>query len=184
MTNYAKADISAEQSSPRQDARVQGTDGDKERSSGAEETPGQGAQAPHAGSLLNRQCSYPKRLRLRKPIEFRQVYAHGRRYDGVLMTAFVLGGSLEYHRMGVTASRKLARGAVERNRAKRLLREAFRLCAIELSGLRARYDWVLNARRSLLNAKVANSLEDFRKIIARVREDENFGGGANQAIKQ
>jgi ribonuclease P protein component len=184
MTDYAKADISAEQSSPRQDARVQGTDGDKERSSGAEKTPGQGAQAPHAGSLLNQHCPYPKRVRLRKPIEFRQVYAHGRRYDGGLMTAFVLGNSLEYHRMGVTASRKLAKGAVERNRAKRLLREAFRLCATELSDLRAKYDWVLNARRSLLDTQVANSLEDFRKIIARVWQDENGGGGANQAIKR
>ncbi|MFH4316754.1 ribonuclease P protein component, partial [Acinetobacter baumannii] len=80
---------------------------------------------------------------------------------------------LDRHRLGVTASRRTARRAVQRNRLKRLLREAFRLSRKELESLRWKYDWVLNANRRLLEAKVWQPLEDLRQIIARVAEEES-----------
>ncbi len=101
------------------------------------------------------------------------MYATGRRYDGRLMTAFVHPNDLQHHRLGVTASRKATGNAVERNRAKRLLREAFRLSSRELDGLKLKYDWVLNARRSLLSVKVAAPLEEFHRIIQRAASDES-----------
>ena len=61
---------------------------------------------------------------------------------------------------------------MERNRAKRLLREAFRLSNAELDGLALKYDWVLNARRAILTVKMAAPLEEFRRIIARAANDE------------
>ena len=67
----------------------------------------------------------------------------------------------------------MARGAVERNRAKRLLREAFRLSGAQLGSLQTRYDWVLNPRRSLLKVKVSAPLKEFQAIIARVAVDES-----------
>jgi ribonuclease P protein component len=121
-----------------------------------------------------------KQTHLRASDEFRRVYATGRRYDGRLMTAFVHPNDLQHHRLGVTASRKATGNAVERNRAKRLLREAFRLSAAELDGLERKYDWVLNARRSLLSVKLAAPLEEFQRIIRRAADDENRAQAANE----
>jgi len=104
--------------------------------------------------------------------DFRKVYANGRRYEGSLMMAFVHPNGLEHHRFGITASRKAIGNAVERNRCKRLLRETLRLNEAAFSGMKLRYDWVLNARRSLLRVKVAASLQDFQKIISRVLTHE------------
>ena len=114
----------------------------------------------------------PKDARLRKPAEFRAVYEKGRRLDGRLMTAFVLPNRLEQHRLGITASRKMSRLAVDRNRAKRLLREAFRLTGGELAGLENRYDWVFNARRLIIEVKTDAVAADLRRIIVQVGRSE------------
>lgn len=88
------------------------------------------------------------------------------------MTVFLLPNGLPHHRFGITASRKAIGNAVERNRSKRLLREAIRLSSTALEGLQGKYDWVLNARRSLLYVRAAAPLEEFEKIIARAALDE------------
>lgn len=88
------------------------------------------------------------------------------------MTAFVCLNDLAHHRFGITASRKATGHAVERNRAKRLLREMFRLSSPALDALNLKYDWVFNARRTLLSVKLVAPLEEFQGIIARVARDE------------
>jgi ribonuclease P protein component len=114
----------------------------------------------------------PKDARLRKPAEFRVVYDKGRRFEGRLLTAFALRTEHGLHRLGITASRKMSRLAVKRNRAKRLLREAFRLTGGELGGLKNSYDWVFNARRSLIEVKVEAVIADLRRIISQVERNE------------
>lgn len=109
---------------------------------------------------------------MRKSAEFRAVYEGGKRFDGRLVTAFVLPTQLEQHRLGITASRKMSRLAVKRNRAKRLLREAFRLTDNELGGLRNRYDWVFNARRLIIEVKADAVAADLKRIIAQVGRSE------------
>lgn len=84
------------------------------------------------------------------------------------MTAFVRRNQLGHHRLGITASKRVARLAVDRNRMKRLLREMFRLSETTLLSLESHYDWVFNAKRSLLKVKLADSLEDFKRIAATV----------------
>jgi ribonuclease P protein component len=109
---------------------------------------------------------------LRDSQEFQRVYKSGRRYDGSLLTAFALPNDCNYHRLGVTASKKALGNSVERNRAKRLLRETFRLTQVPLSLLHKNYDWVLNGRRRLLSAKLNQPLEEFQKIVSAVARDE------------
>ena len=172
MIDYAEANLSAEQPSSRKDARLQTPNVNQERSPGTEKAARQRTQAPDPGTLLRQRRPLPETARLKNSEEFRQVYERGRRFDGSWMTVFVLPNNLDFHRLGITASRKVARSAVKRNRAKRLLREAFRLNGTELNGLRYKYDWVLNAKRALLASKVFGPLGEFREIVAQVGKHE------------
>ncbi len=172
MIDYAKAHISTEQPAESQDSRIQITDGDQGRSPSAEETSRQGTQAADPGALLNRSAALPQKVRLKDSGQFRVVYANGKRFDGHLMTAFIRRNDLDHHRLGITASRKLSLKSVARNRAKRLLRETFRLSGSDLENLQANYDWVLNPKRVLLKAKLAAPLADFQEIVAKVGRSE------------
>src|SRR5207253_5212457 len=79
-------------------------------------------------------------------------YAEGQRFDGRLLAAFLRRNDFAEHRVGVTASSKAIGKSNQRNRANRLLRELSRWSASELSPLQENYDWVLNAKRALLDA--------------------------------
>ena len=118
----------------------------------------------------------PKRRRLRARADFQKVYTQGQRYDGRLLAAFLRKNELNEHRLGVTASTKAVGKSVDRNRAKRLLRELFRRSAAELKGLQQAYDWVLNAKRPLLVSDEELRFREFRRIIAQVTQAERRGG--------
>jgi ribonuclease P protein component len=112
------------------------------------------------------------KVHLRRSGEFKNVYQNGKRYDSSLITAFVLPNDQPNHRLGITVSRKTASRALDRNRAKRLLRETFRIRKDSLAVLKRKYDWVLNGKRSLVSVKVNSPLEEFDKIMIRVAADE------------
>lgn len=109
---------------------------------------------------------------LRGSRDFQRVYRKGKRYEGVLMTAFVLPNQLSHNRFGVTASRKALGNAVQRNRARRLLKETFRLRKSLLLDLQDRYDWVINAKRRLPTFKLAAAIDEFEKLVVRVAKEE------------
>src|SRR6476660_1916128 len=105
---------------------------------------------------------------LRDTTEFQHVYRNGKRYEGVFISAFVIENQELNHRLGVTASKKALGKAVQRNRAKRLLRETFRANETSLSALTKNYDWVLNAKPAVLSQKLNAPREELDGIIERV----------------
>lgn len=68
----------------------------------------------------------PKSALLRKGWEFEQVYRGGRRLHGACFTLICQSNNAGRSRLGISIHRKI-RGAVKRNRLKRIIRESFRL---------------------------------------------------------
>ena len=105
---------------------------------------------------------------LRDTSEFQRVYRNGKRYEGVFISAFVIENQELNHRLGVTASQKALGKAVQRNRAKRLLRETFRSNENFLRELAKNYDWVLNAKAAVLHQKLDAPRQELKGIIEKV----------------
>ena len=167
-SEYAEENLSTKQPTPREKARLQGEDGDQKRPSRSKTSASERPQAPDGSALLR--FDLPKETRLAKRAEFLRVYEQGERIEGRFMTVFVLPNGRDIQRVGITATKKAIGKAHDRNRAKRLLRESFRLSREELEKISVKYDWVLNARRGLLKVKLEKPLEEFRQIAARIGE--------------
>ena len=103
-----------------------------------------------------------KRGRLSRSAEFERVYRQGRSHANrfLVLYAFPRGGE-DAARLGLSVSRKVG-GAVERNRVKRLLREAFAARAEELP---AGHDVVLVARPDVRELAENEGLDGVRRAL-------------------
>jgi ribonuclease P protein component len=80
-----------------------------------------------ARSAAARPLSFPRARRLRKPGDFKRVYAAGRRIGHDFFSVTAQPNELERARLGMAVAVRAMGGAVQRNRIRRLIRESFRL---------------------------------------------------------
>ncbi len=66
-------------------------------------------------------------------------------------------------RLGVVSPKRVFKRAVDRNRAKRLLRESFRMLQHNLEA----GDYILISRSYILRAKSQDVLADFKKVVSK-----------------
>jgi ribonuclease P protein component len=71
--------------------------------------------------------SFPPARRLRKPGEFKRVYATGRRMGNEFFTVNTQPNELKAARLGMSVAVRAMGNAVQRNRVRRMIRESFRL---------------------------------------------------------
>jgi len=104
-----------------------------------------------------------RRGRLSRAAEFERVYRQGRSQGNrfFVLYSFPRGGD-EAPRLGVSVSRKVG-GAVDRNRVKRLLREAF---AVEGERVPGDHDVVLVARPEARDLAEREGLSGVRRELA------------------
>jgi ribonuclease P protein component len=83
-----------------------------------------------------------------------------------LFTAFIQERTDAGPRIGLTVTRKVG-SSVERNRCRRLLREAFRRNRTLAEGLAV--DIVINAKRELVSATYADVESELVRLLTRIR---------------
>jgi len=103
--------------------------------------------------------------RLRSARLFTEAYEQSRGAAGRYMVIWPRRGDAADGRLGVVASKRTFRRAVDRNRARRLVREVFRLHRDRLSRT---IDYVIVARRRILEADPAGLQRDLLAIAARM----------------
>ena len=109
---------------------------------------------------------FPRSRRLKQQGEFARARAQGRRLICGCLIANVLprpGGPAA--RLGVVTGKSVG-NAVARNRARRLMRESFRLHQHDLAGP---VDLVLVARPSIAGKKLAEVERDFLRVLRQAR---------------
>jgi ribonuclease P protein component len=104
--------------------------------------------------------------RVRKRAEYLEIQARGARVSGDCLVFIVMRREGQAPlRLGITASRKIG-GAVQRSRARRLIREGFRAVFAELPSA---IDIVVIVRRPLGDRKFASVFAEWQKALPRIR---------------
>ena len=111
----------------------------------------------------------PKSARLLRTGEYRKVYAEGRRRNLGILVAFSRMTGDQPSRVGMAVSRAFG-GAVERNRLKRRLREAFRRHRAELG---PGWDIVFHPRTQAKEAKYSDIEAVVRGFFEMLRKESS-----------
>lgn len=126
---------------------------------------GSPSNAAGAESSRRRAFSFGRASKIKSSRRFQEVFASPDKRVGRFVVVWSGTGTSESgeSRLGIVASKRTFRHAVERNRAKRLIRESFRQIRPEFAG--PPRDFVVIAKRRILEAKCGDVREDMRKAM-------------------
>jgi ribonuclease P protein component len=117
-------------------------------------------------------CCLSKQQRLVRSALFTETFAQNRKWVGRTMVLWLRRGEGAALRLGVVTSRKVHLRANKRNRARRRLREAYRILRPFFSG---ETDVVLVGRRAILDADWSDILRELLQLASKsgILSDEN-----------
>ena len=101
--------------------------------------------------------------KIRKNIEFLNVYRHGKSYANKYLVMNFLNNKLDENRFGITVSKKVGNSVV-RHRITRLIRECIRL---QESNILTEYDIVIVARKAAKDKKYQDIESAFLNLCKR-----------------
>ena len=104
-----------------------------------------------------------RRLRLTRSTEFKRVRRLGKSYAHPLLVLITLPNNLEHSRFGISAGRAVGK-AVQRNRAKRLMREGLRYFFPEIA---PGWDILVLARASMAEASLDSTSQALHNLLSR-----------------
>lgn len=96
--------------------------------------------------------------------EFRRAYYRGRAFTTPVVVVYAIKNHKGINRIGLTATKKIGK-AVQRNRARRIIREAYRLIEPEFP---VGWDFVFVARAKTVYSKPDHIIKAMRLAIARL----------------
>ena len=105
----------------------------------------------------------PHPHRLKKTWEFHRVYKKGKKCWDTYFVVYVYHTQMRQTRLGITASKKVGK-SVQRNRVKRLIREAFRMLKLELL---PNYDIVVVSRAAACGLSMHQVRDSLHKLFHR-----------------
>ena len=100
---------------------------------------------------------------LRRKCDFSAIYKKGKSVGDRYVVLFYRKNNLPYNRLAYLASKKVG-NAVKRNRARRLMKESFRLTNLEIP---TGYDLIFIARNTITNRKCAEVKRSLESALKR-----------------
>jgi len=162
-TNRHETDLPALGYAPQAHPRLSRAHADPRRAGGIARETRQGALT--VGRLSAGRATLPRSARLLRREQYRAALSSGAAGERRHFTLFATPNGLTQARIGIIASRRVARRAVDRNRAKRLVREAFRKVRNRLMGV----DVVVEVRRCPARETAAAAGAEIAKLLEELR---------------
>ena len=110
-----------------------------------------------------------KTFSIKNDYEFRRIYKRGRSFVNAALVIYILKNKKNMNRVGITTSRKIG-NAVARNRARRIIREAYRQYEEKLP---VGYDFIFVARTRTCQIKTQNVAKVMGGIFVSAKLLEN-----------
>lgn len=170
---YAEANLSTKEAEARAHARIPFADAREGRAERAPATTTEGTEAAHCLTRTHVVCMLTTAHRLTRSADVERVSRRGRPVFGSLLTLRVLPNHLAVTRMTAVAGLKVSKRSVERNRVKRLLREAFRA---RLAHLTPGVDVVIHAKSSMVGKSYHEVYSDLDRALVRSRILQSTNG--------